>query len=136
MVYLPSMVLNVVLKHSRKGKTWHWIILLNFVLIVTGQRQSEHGGPNGQYTQTRLKKQPGFLFPKNQGLFWENMRNFLRAGFLWGLRPESTEFHFKKYQNFLKIRARKFYFLKYKDFFGGFLFVFLGLGLEIAPGGS
>ena len=41
-------------------------------------------------------------------------------------------FHFRKYKNFFSIRVRQFHFLKYKEFSWGWIFLFLGLGLESA----
>ena len=49
------------------------------------------------------------------------MRVFFREK-LWGLRPESAGFHFRKYQKNFNIKARKYHFLKYKQLFWGWFF--------------
>ena len=60
--------------------------------------------------------------------FWKCKKRFL-------LRKYKKSFSLRKY-NFFNIRARKFHFPKYKEFFCLDFFVFLVLGFECAPSGS
>ena len=77
-----------------------------------------------------------FWVPKNWGLFRENVRNFFKADFLGkllgaqdGKCGEGGGGFFR--ENIRKVRVRKLYFLKDKEFFFRVdIFYFLGLRLK------
>ena len=82
-----------------------------------------------EYKKSSLLRKYKNLF--QSGIFRKKYKKFFRVKFK-GSRPESTVFHFLKYKNSFSIRARKFDFVKYTEFFSGWtFFCFLGLALKV-----
>ena len=84
-------------------------------------------------------KKCGVLFWENLRkpffCFWENIRNFLilelETSISWNTRDFIRGFHFL---NFLNIRAKRFHFQKFKEFFLGWIFLFLQAWAEKCGG--
>ena len=80
-------------------------------------------------------KSVGFHFQKYKKRFLQKKYTFFQRRFFeerskkkftkkfWGLKPESVGLHFEKYENLSNIRARKFHFPKYKEFFSKWIFL-------------
>ena len=57
---------------------------------------------------------------------FRSIRKFLKVDFLYfsSMGLKSAGFHFQKYKKSFNLTVRKFYFLKYNEFFGGWNFFF------------
>ena len=78
------------------------------------------------FLELRVKKAGLHLQKYKKSFFLRKYKkSFSDADFfrekLWGLRPESAGFYFRKY-NFFNIRSRKYHFLKYKQLFWRWFF--------------
>ena len=131
---------------SKYKNSFFWENIRSFFGVSVSRNISNfsRGGFLFYFSSLGWKMQGSIFGNIRKALFWENIRNFFRAGFLGKNirnffrvkfrepRPESTVFHFLKYRNSFSIRARKFDFLKYKEYFSGWtFFVFWGWSLKV-----
>ena len=78
-----------------------------------------------------------FCLLKYKEFYWSfcfrSIRNFFKVDFLYfsSMGLKSAGFHFQKYKKYFNLTVRKFYFLKYSEFFGEWNFFFSSLSWKV-----